>query len=82
MKKVILLEDKIERDSLKQANIDFKKYQYLETVLGGHDCNNILSDFKNLDTFEMIIIHASIQCDEEQDVIQEIKKYCNEKRKL
>lgn len=81
MKNVILLEDKVDRDSLKQAHIDFDKFENLKAVLGKYDCNAILSSFVQLDTFEVIIVHASIECDEKQNVIQEIKKYCSEKNK-
>lgn len=81
MKKVLLLEDKIERDGLKKANIDFNKFSNLKAIFGKSACNSILNDFEQFDTFEIIIVHASIEYDEEQDVIQEIKKYCNEKNK-
>ncbi|MBD3808233.1 MAG: hypothetical protein IE909_10190 [Campylobacterales bacterium] len=81
MKKVLLLEDKLERDSLKNANIDFNKFNNLKAIFGKSACNSILNDFEQFDTFEIIIVHASIEYDEEQDVIQEIKKYCNEKNK-
>lgn len=78
MKKVILLEDKIDRDSLKQSNIDFTKYDNLEAVFGKDNCNKYLNNFNELDVFDTVIIHASIQY-EEENIIQQLKNYCNDK---
>lgn len=82
MKKVLLLEDKIERDSLQQANINFDKFENFKAVLGKNDCDAFLNDFEHLDIFEVIIVHASIGCSDKNSVIQEIKKYCSDKNKI
>lgn len=79
MKKILLLEDKIQRDSLKQANIDFNKFTNIEVMLGENACNVLLNSFKYLDNFDVIIVHAGIQCDEKQNILIEIKKYCSKK---
>lgn len=79
MKKIILLEDKIDRDSLKQSNVDFKLYDNFVAVFGRDNCNKYLSDFDKLDDFDTIMIHASIQIDEHENIIQQLKNYCNDK---
>ncbi len=78
MKKVILLEDKIDRDSLKQSNIDFTKYDNIEAVFGKDNCNKYLNNFNELDAFDTVIIHESIQY-EEKNIIQQLKNYCSNK---
>lgn len=81
MKKVLLLEDKIQRDSLKQANINFSKFTNLEAKFGEDACSQFLNDLEYLNSFDVIIVHASIRCVENQNIIQEIKKHCSEKDK-
>lgn len=82
MKKVLLLEDKTQRDSLRQANIDFDKFTNLEAMFGESACKAVLNNLEYLNNFDVIIVHASIQCDEKQNILQEIKKYCSEKNKI
>lgn len=83
MKKVLLLEDKKQRDSLRQANIDFSKFTNLEAKFGEGACKVVLNlnNLEYLNNFDVIIVHASIQCDENQNILQEIKKYCSENNK-
>lgn len=76
MKKIILLEDKVDRDSLNQANIDFDQYTNLEAVFGKNECIEYLNDFSKLDDFEIVIIHASIQGESQENIVQKVKDYC------
>ena len=68
MRKVILFEDKLTRDSLDKAYLDSLN---LKSVLGKKKCDKILAHFMKdnvcLSEYETIIIHGSILDEEEID---------------
>jgi len=79
MKKIILLEDKIERDNLKQCTIDFDNYKNIETFIGKSACvklNDFIKNNESLNAFDTILIHASIKCNE-TNIIGKLKTYCS-----
>lgn len=79
MKKILLLEDKIDRDSLKQSNIDFDNFPFLETKFGdkaNNQLNKFIGNNDDFNSYDTIFIHGSIQCIE-KNIISLLKTYCS-----
>jgi hypothetical protein len=82
MKKVILLENKDERQ--KEHIFDMPKYEFFDNVLGDNDCNNLLDKFLQnnsiFDNYDTIIIHESIYDDQKRiNLFEVLKNYCSNK---
>lgn len=82
MKKVILLENKDERQ--KEHIFDMSKYEFFDNVLGDNDCNNMLDKFLQnnsiFDDYDTIIIHESIYDDQKRiNLFEVLKNYCSNK---
>lgn len=82
MKKVILLENKDERQ--KEHIFDMSKYEFFDNVLGDNDCNNLLDKFLQnnsiFDDYDTIIIHESIYDDQKRiNLFEVLKNYCSNK---
>lgn len=82
MKKVILLENKDERQ--KGHIFDVSKYEFFDNVLGDNDCNNMLDKFLQnnsiFDDYDTIIIHESIYDDQKRiNLFEVLKNYCSNK---
>ncbi len=81
MKKIILFEDKIDRDSKQQCNINLNECTFLETVFGSNECTSLLSSFidndRVLSLYDTILIHASIEFSDDISIIDKLKNYCN-----
>ena len=82
MKKVILLENKNERQ--KEHIFDMSKYEFFDNVLGDNDCNNLLDKFLQnnsiFDNYDTIIIHESIYDDKKRiNLFEVLKNYCSNK---
>lgn len=82
MNKILLLENKIDREGLheiKSADING-----LELILGDIECNRILNDFLDnhmiLEQYTTIIIHQNIYEEEKRNLLfNKLKSYCKEK---
>lgn len=82
MKKVILLENKDERQ--KEHIFDMPKYEFFDNILGDNDCNNLLDKFLQnnsiFDNYDTIIIHESIYDDKKRiNLFEVLKNYCSNK---
>jgi hypothetical protein len=83
MKKILLLEDKIDRDSLKQSNVDFDNFSFLETKFGdkaNDQLNKFIANNDDFNSYDTIIIHGSIQCIEE-NIVSLLRTYCSKNNK-
>lgn len=83
MKKIILLENKDERQN--EYTFDLSQYNFLDNVLGDNDCNNLLDKFLQnnsiFDNYDTVIIHESIYDDQNRTKLFDVLgKYCSNKK--
>lgn len=85
MKKIIFFENKIDRKN--KYNIDFEKYQNLDTIFGNEECNKeldrLLQDNSVIDQYDTILIHATIYYENKRpELFRTLKKYCKNRINL
>lgn len=82
MKRILLLENKAERQKIITFNL--KEYNFLDNILGDEECNILLDDFLenqfHFDIYDTIIIHESIYYESKREqLFKTLHDYCKTK---